>query len=192
VIDAKATIARVINILIAPNTEWRVIAAEPATASDIFYKYVLALAAVPPICAVIGFSLWGHISFGAGLFAAIVEYMLALGAVFFVVVVAQYLSPKYAGRDDFAQAAKLVVYSHTANWVGGVFFLIPPLGFVSVVFALYGLYLLYAGCSAVMAVPPQHAEGYSVAVIATVVITYGAISIIMGLVFNLGMFGLII
>jgi Yip1 domain len=191
VADAKAMVARVINILIAPNTEWRVIAAESAIAGDIFYHYVLVLAAVPPICALIGFSLFGRISFGVGLLAMIVQYMLALGAVFFVVVVAQYLSPKYAGRDDFIQAAKLVVYSHTASWVGGVFLLIPPLAFVSIAFAVYGLYLLYAGCSAVMAVPPEHAEGYAVAVVATVVITYGAISIIMGLVFDLGMLGLI-
>jgi hypothetical protein len=191
VADAKAMVARVINILIAPNTEWRVIAAEPAIAGDIFYRYVLFMAAVPPISALIGFSLFGRISFGVGLLAMIVQYMLALGAVFFVVVVAQYLSPKYAGRDDFIQAAKLVVYSHTASWVGGVFLLIPPLGFVSILFAVYSLYLLYAGCSAVMAVPPEHAEGYTVAVIATVVITYGAISIIMGLVFDLGMLGLV-
>jgi hypothetical protein len=184
-------IARVVNILTSPNTEWRVIAAEPVHASDIFYNYVLIMAAIPPVAALLGFSFFGYASVGVALVAAMLRYLFALGGLFFVVVVAQYLSPKFDGRDHFVQATKLVVYAHTASWVGGIFLLFPFLWLLHLAFALYGLYLLYAGCSAVMAVPREHAAGYTIAVIATVLVTDGALSIILGLVLDMGMMGVV-
>jgi hypothetical protein len=183
-------IARVVNVLTSPNTEWRVIATERATASDIFYRYVLILAAIPPVASLFGFALTGAIDFAAGLLAALLYYVLALGAIFFIAIVAQYLSPKFGGRDDFILSTKLVVYAHTASWVGGLFLFFPFLWPLQLVLTLYGLYLIYAGCGAVMAVPPPHAAGYTIAVILTELVTYGAISIVIGVVFGMGLMGL--
>ena len=189
-VNETGIIARVVNILISPNTEWRVIAAERVTAGDIFYKYVLPLAAIPPVISLFGFALAGRIGFGAGFLAALLYYVVAVGAVFFIAVVAQYLSPKFGGRDDFVQATKLIVYAATASWVGGLFLLFPALWPLHLLLALYGLYLIYAGCAAVMAVPPAQAGAYTIAVIATELVTYGAISIVLGIVFRMGAMGM--
>lgn len=178
------------NMLFSPLVEWRVIAGERATVGDIFYGYILIMATIPPLCGVVGFTLSGRANFGVALLGGIVQYIFALGAIFFAALIAQYLSPKYGGRDDLVQALKLVTYSHTANWVGGLFFLVPSWSVFSLVLAIYGLYLLYAGASAVIAVPAERAAGYTLAVIAVIVLIYAVISIAMGLVLGMGRMGI--
>jgi hypothetical protein len=178
------------NMLFSPLVEWRVIAGEQATVGDIFYGYILIIAAIPPVCGVIGFTLSGRANFGGALLGGMVQYIFALGAIFFAALIAQYLSSKYGGRDDLVQALKLVTYAHTPNWVGGLFFLVPSWSVFSLVLAIYGLYLLFAGATAVVAVPPERAAGYTLAVIIVLALIYAVISIIMGLVVGMGRMGI--
>jgi hypothetical protein len=181
------------NILLTPASEWPVIAEENTRVGDIFYGYVLILAAIPPLAILIGYSvIFGRIGFGFAFIGGIVQYSLSLGAVFFVALVAQWLSPKFGGRDDLVQATKLVSYSHTATWVGGLFFLIPFIRVASLLLALYGIYLAYLGATPVMAVPPERAAPYTIAVILTVIVVFFLISLVMSIFLGLGMLGMMV
>ena len=74
-------IQRVKNILITPKTEWPVIDAEPATIGGIYKNYVMILAAIPPICLLIGLLVFGmpYFAFPMGylIAQAIVTYVMA-------------------------------------------------------------------------------------------------------------------
>jgi Yip1 domain len=160
---------RVKNILIAPKREWPVIAEEPADVASLYTGYILPLAAIPPLCSVIGLSVVGmmgyRMGFGAALGWAITRYILALVAVYIAALIASKLAQTFGGRDNLVQGLKLIAYSATASWVGGIFALIPVLSILGALMSLYSLYLLFTGAAVVMSVPEDRAVGYSAAVI---------------------------
>ena len=184
---------RATKIILTPTTEWDVAAGEDTGVSDVFYGYVLILAVIPPLATLIGYSLiFGQINFGFALIAAIFQYSLSLVAIFFVAMVTQWLAPKFGGLDDLTQAMKLVAYAHTATWLGGILFLVPGLSFISLAFAIYGIYLLYLGVTPVMAIPPERAITYTGAVVLTVFVTFFLLSMIMAIFFGLSAVGLMV
>lgn len=172
-------IARAKNMLMAPKTEWRVVAAEATDVASLYTGYIVPLAAIPPVCGFIGFSIVGmggmHMGFGRGLISALVQYVLSLVAVYVSAFIASKIAPSFGGREDLVQALKLIAFSATASWVGGVFGLLPVLLILSAAMSLYSLYLLFVGAAVVMEVPEDRAVGYSVAVI---VLTIGVFLIL--------------
>jgi hypothetical protein len=160
---------RIRNILIAPKREWPIIAEEPADLASLYTGYVLPMAAIPPVCSAIGLSVVGimayRMGFGAALGWAIMRYVLSLVAVYVAALIASKLAPTFGGRDNLVQGLKLIAYSATANWIGGVFGLIPVLSILGVVMSLYSLYLLFTGAAVVMSVPEDRVVGYSAAVV---------------------------
>jgi hypothetical protein len=189
----ERVLSRAKNILLSPTREWPVIAEEDTSVGDIYYGYVLILALIPPVATLIGYSiLFGRIGFGFGFIGAIIQYCLSLVGLLFVALVAQWLSPKFGGRDDLEQATKLVAYSHTASWIGGLFFLIPLIRVASLLLALYGIFLLYLGATPVLAIPPERAILYTFAVILTVFVTFFLISLVMTIFLGLGMMGMMV
>jgi hypothetical protein len=181
-------VTRVVNILLLPTSEWPVIAEEETRSGDLFYGYVMIMALIPALSTLIGYSLVaGRISFGFGLIGAILQYCLSLGAISFVALVAQWLSPKFSGRDDLDQAMKLVAYAHTPSWVGGAVFLYPPVAMVSLILVLWGAGLAFLGATPVMAVPPRRALPYTLAIIFTVLIVFFLVSLVMSIFLGLGM-----
>jgi hypothetical protein len=115
---------------------------------------------------------------------------LSLAGVYVVAVIARWLAPQFGGRDDLVQALKLIAYAHTASWVGGLFYLIPPLSIVSLLLTLYGLYLLYLGAAPVMGVPAESAVTYTVALIITVIVVFVLIGFITSALLGIGMIGM--
>jgi hypothetical protein len=179
-------VARAKNMLMTPKTEWAVIADEPAEVGAIYKEYILLLAAIPPVCQFLGLLvLWHYLGFGAGLGGAILQYVFSLIGVYVIAFIAARLGPSFSGRDNIVQAVKLVAYGATARWVGGVFLLIPVLGWLLyLLMALYSLYLLYLGTVPVMGVPSDRAVPYTVAIIVIVVL----VSLFIGLV-DMTLFG---
>ncbi|HEX3895394.1 MAG TPA: YIP1 family protein, partial [Rudaea sp.] len=57
--DFNKIIARVKNILLAPKTEWPVIAAEPETVAGLYKNYIVIIAALAPIATFIGLVVFG-------------------------------------------------------------------------------------------------------------------------------------
>jgi hypothetical protein len=183
---------RVQRILVQPKTEWPVIEAEQTDVPTLYKSYIAPLAAIGPICTLLGMMMigmsvplagqirWG---LGYGLRVVIVQYIGMLIACFVAAVVFSELAPTFASRKDRVQALKLVAYAMTASWLAGVLNLIPFLAFLGIIAALYSLYTLYVGLPVMMKTPPDRvipyfAVGFVVTLVANIVLFFilGALS----------------
>lgn len=192
-----ALIDRVKNILLSPRSEWPVIDTEPATVASLYTGYIMPLAAIPVICQALGMSLFGmtipllgthyRTPMGSALTSAAVLYVFSLAAVFLVALIVDGLAPTFGGTKNQVQALKVVAYSYTASWVGGILSLFPPISILGVLFGLYSLYLLFLGLPVLMKSPPDKAVGYTVVVvICAIIVTWVIFFAIAALGFGMG------
>jgi hypothetical protein len=169
--DLNKIIQRARALLVSPRTEWPVIAAEPATVQDLYREYIMILAAIAPVCQFVKTSILGYawhgfriyrLGIGAGLTAAVVEYVMSLVGVYVLAVIIEALAPNFAGEPNRIQALKVAGYSYTASWIAGCAQILPGLyGLVALAGALYSIYLLYLGFPSTMKVLPERASGYT-------------------------------
>jgi hypothetical protein len=158
-----SVVDRVRNILVTPKTEWPVIAAEPATVGSIFKDYVLIVALLPLVGALLGGLLF---SGGLLIVPAIAAYAIGLGVLYVMALVADALAPGFDGRKDSVSAMKLVGYAATPQWVAGFFAFIPGLNIIiGLIGFAYAAYLLYLGSMATMRVPASKAAAYTIVLI---------------------------
>jgi hypothetical protein len=184
-------VERAKNIVLQPNQEWPVIAGEAADTKSLFVGYAMPLAAIPPIAAWLGLSVIG-VSAGilgtyrapivGGLGWAILSYVLGLVSVFVLGLIIDALAPSFGGEKNQLQAMKCAVYAHTPAWLGGIFSLIPALGILALIAALYGLYLLYLGLPVLQKAPRDKAVGYTVVVVLCAIVLTIVVSVIGGIV----------
>ncbi len=181
---------RVKRLLLKPKEEWLIIDAESVDVTSLYKSYIVPLAAIGPVCGLIGLSIVGislpmvgtfRLPFGSALAQAVVNFGLMLGGVYVVALIIDALAPTFGAQRSKNQALKLAAYASTASWLGGVFALIPALGMLSLLAALYSLYLFYLGLPVLMRVPPERAIGYT----AVVIISTVALFIVIGAVGNL-------
>jgi hypothetical protein len=163
-----------------PITEWPVIASESADVGSLFTGYIIPLAAIGPVCSIIGLGLLGPLGLVGGIVAAIVGFVVALVMTYVLAFIAAKLAPSFGGRDDVLQGLKLVGYSYTAAWVVGVFNILPFGRFFGIL-GLYSLYLLYLGAQPVMGVPQDRSVIYIVVLIVVAALLLIAFSIVTGL-----------
>lgn len=176
------------NILLKPNQEWPVIAAEPTTVRDIAIGYVLPLAAIGPVATFIGGQVFGYGALGftyrpsllSSLGSAIATYVLGVVAIFVLSLIADFLAPRFDGQANRVNAFKLIAYSWTAAALAGVFGLLPSLGFL-VFLGLYGVYLLYLGATPLMKIPADKAAGYTAVTIICAIVANFVVAALAGL-----------
>jgi Yip1 domain len=188
--DLNKIIRRARALLVSPRTEWPVIAAEPATVQDLYREYIMILAAIPPICEFVKVSLVGYawhgfriyrLGIGAGLTAAVVEYVVSLVGVYVLAVIVEALAPNFAGQSNRIQALKVAGYSYTASWIAGCAQILPGLyGLVALAGAIYSGYLLYLGLPSTMKILPERAGGYTAVVVILALILGWIIAVITG------------
>jgi len=183
-------VTRAKNIVLSPNTEWPVIAAEQTTVKDLYQGYIAPLMAIGPICSFLALLFFARgLGMGAGLVGMIVIYAINLAATYVVALLAQFLAPQFGGRANIVDALKLVAYSSTPAWVGGVFNLIPLLAILDLLLALYGFYLLYAGATPVVNVPKERAAIFTIVLVVAVIIVFFITTTIVGAIIGAGMMG---
>lgn len=154
-----AMIDRIKAILLEPKTEWARIAAESATPQSLYTGWILILAALGPIALTIR-------TLGGGIGVAILSYAIALAIVYVVAMIVDALAPSFGGEKNMNEALKLVAYSMTAAWVGGLFQIIPFVGWlVALAGAVYSVYLFYLGAPALRKCSDDKAVGYTVVVV---------------------------
>jgi len=178
---------KVVGILTKPADEWREIAAGPSTVEGLIRGYVAPLAAIPAVCAWIGFSLIGisvplfglyRIGFVRGLVAEIVSWVFTIAAVWLDAIIIEKLAPTFQSHGGTTQAMKLVAYAMTPVWLAGVLNLVPVLSPLQLIAALYAIYLFYLGLPPVMKTPSDKVIPYmlvSAIVIILVTIVIGAV-----------------
>lgn len=172
-------IARVKNILVSPASEWEVIKAEPSSIRSLFTGYAMILAAIGPICTLIGGQIFGYGALGVhwrpdlmgAIAGAIAGYVTSLAGVFLLGLAIEHLAPTFGGVKDRLSGMKVAIYASTAGWLAGVVGLVPALSVLGLV-ALYGLYLLYLGLPRLMESPPERALVFTVATVVVGVIVF--------------------
>lgn len=178
-------VERVKRILLTPQTEWEVIAAEQTTTQELYTKFIMPVAAIGPVAQFIGYSLFGVSIFGttyrvpivSGLTSALVTYVLTLVGTYILALIIDSLAPTFKGRQAQIQALKVAAYSSTAAWVAGIFALIPGLRFLAIL-GLYSVYLLYLGLPVLMKTPRDRALIYTGVVIIAAIVLFMVTGII--------------
>jgi Yip1 domain len=171
--------ARIKAILLTPRAEWPRIAQEHTGIAELYLRYILPLAAIPPLCKLIGWSLlYSYIGFGIGLIAALAAYVLGLAGIAVLALIAGRLAPRFDGQPDIGQAFKLIAYAATPGWIGGVFRLVPGLAVLSVLMSLYSIYLIYTGAQAMLAVPGDRSVGYTATVLFVAILVLVASAVV--------------
>jgi len=187
-------VSRVKAILLKPNDTWLEIKNEPATVKDLFTSYAAILAAIPPIASFIGFSLIGmsvlgfhyRMPLGSGLGHLIVSYVFSLVGIYLVGMIIDALAPSFGSSKNQLNAMKVAVYSWTPGWVAGIFLIIPSLAPLSMLAALYGLYLFYVGLPILMETPKDKAIGYVIVTILVSIVVSILVGTISGALFGVG------
>ncbi len=176
----RALSERAKNLLKHPAAEWAVIDTEPATVQGLYRGYLCWLAAVGPVCWLIGSVVFGRTSIASAVPTALVLYLVWLVAPYLAALAIEALAPRFGGEKNRIQALKVAVYAPTASMLSGVFSLIPALSFLAIV-GLYSLYLLWVGLPRLMRVPAERAGGFYAV---TLLVLIG-IGIVVGLALSL-------
>lgn len=178
-----ALVARVKGILLQPKSEWLKIDGEFATTKSLFTRHAMILAAIGPVCSLLGGQLMPimgvKLSIVGAIVVALVSYGMSLLGVFLLGLIINALAPNFGGTANKVQAMKLAVYSWTAAWLAGVFGLIPMLGILAIL-GLYSFYLLFVGLPILMKVPEDKKVGYFIVTVIAGVVMYFIISAIVG------------
>ncbi len=162
---------RATNILTKPAAEWPAIASEVTTPMDLVTSYAAPLSAIPAICSFIGLSIVGmsiplmgtiRTPITSGLASAVVCFVLGLVGLYVSAIIIEKLAPTFQSKGDTTQAMKLVVFASTPVWVAGILQIIPALGLLVILAALYAVYLFYLGLPPVMHTPGDKVIPYMV------------------------------
>lgn len=157
-------LSRAWGLLREPKKEWEQIKAEQTTIPHILIGYVAPLAAIPPVCDLIGSALFNRlltVEPGEAVIRAVVTWLVTIGLVFFLGVLVNVLADNFDGDKDELAAQKIAAYSLTPSFLSGVFSLWPPLWWVSL-FALAAMvYIMFRGLPILMKAPPDRALAYA-------------------------------
>ncbi|CAN5193657.1 hypothetical protein BH10PSE13_BH10PSE13_16360 [soil metagenome] len=161
-------VSRAKAILTDPKQEWPRIAAEPKTIGEIFTGYSVPLALIGPVAAFLGGQIFGFGAFGfsyrpsllGGVSTAITTFVLSLVSLVVLMLIVEFLAPKFGGTATRTSAFKLVAYGMTASALAGVFGIIPSLGWLGIV-GLYSFYLFYTGVTPILGVPADKALSFT-------------------------------
>lgn len=196
-VTAPGFVARVMNVVLSPRSEWGVIAAESTTVAQLYKGYIVILSALAAVLAFVHLSVIGanlpfgggvmRYPLGAGLTATVMSFVFGLIGVLVIGFIVNGLAGTFAAQPDQRQAMKVAAYSLTPAWLSSILALSPIaptlLQFLA---GCYGIYVLYLGLPVVMRSPREKAVGYT----AAVVICTMLLGIVFGVVAGgLGIFG---
>jgi hypothetical protein len=177
--DIAKLIERAKNICLTPKTEWPKIADEPADVMSLYTGYAMILAAIPAVAGFIGMSVVGmslpiigtiRIGMIEGLTQMILSYALGLGMIFVLSLIIDALASTFDGQKNPIAALKLAIYSYTPFWLAGILMIIPALGLLTILAALYSIYLLYTGLPSLMKNPPEKSIGYTALIVVCAIV----------------------
>jgi len=181
---------RIKQIILAPKTEWDVIAGENAPQSKVFMGYVLPLSLITLVAAFIGYGLIGFSVLGThfssiswGIRQAIVQWVVMVGGLYVTALVINLFAETFGAKKNFDKAFSLVAYAYTPMLLAGIFYILPMLSFLVWVGGLYSLYLLYLGLKPMMEAPAQKITTYFVVSLIGMIVATGVISAILTAIF---------
>ncbi|MFN7914121.1 MAG: Yip1 family protein [Vicinamibacterales bacterium] len=182
-----ALVDRVRNMIVNPEREWPVVAAERTDPAQLVAGYLVPLAVVSAVAGFIGSTLLAAVlpfgtfvgGFVSGIIGACISVLLVIVGCYIVALIINILAPYFGARPDYTQAFKTAVYGNTAGLAAGVAQIIPIIGSLVVLLAsLYGLYVLYLGLPHTMQVPRDRTMVYFLAILAVCIVLAVVVSIV--------------
>jgi hypothetical protein len=175
-------------MILTPAAEWRTIERESGDPGYLFVNYVACLAAIPPICQFLRWHVFGwrhmrfyhHAGLFGGLFGALAHWLAAFVVVYAMALIVDALAPTFSGQKNRESAMKLVAYAMTPAWLGGVFVLIPGLGFLRFLALLYAVYVFWLGLPILMKSPSDRTGPYALAAILCGIVLFAVVVAIVG------------
>jgi hypothetical protein len=177
---AEFILSRAYGLLRDPRGEWEQIRKEETSVAAILIGYVAPLAAIPPVCGLIGTFLFGYRAAGqvvrpelsAALVGTLISFIISVAMVFLLGILINAVAENFDGdRDDLA-AQKVAAYSLTPTFLSGLFSLWPPLWWLSLVAIAASAFLLYRGLPALMKAPEDRAMGYAATVAVAALVSF--------------------
>ncbi|MFI5263004.1 MAG: Yip1 family protein [Candidatus Kapaibacterium sp.] len=164
-------------MILAPKTEWAVIAAEESSATAVFMSYAFPLILASAAAGFIGYTfIWRDAVYEFswregvnetaaltwGLFFSIRTLLIGALGVWLVAAGVNAQAKNFGSEKNMGRAMQLVAYAMTPAWLGGIIMIYPPIGIIGLLFGLYGLYLLYLGLPLMMKTPKEKVVTYTV------------------------------
>jgi hypothetical protein len=159
-------VRRAKGLILSPKAEWDIIQTENMSVADLYLRYIVFLAAIPPFATFLGVWLFGysrgglgdaHVTFLSGATRAAAQYLLSLPMIFVVAFVLSNAAPHFDGRSNDAKALALAAYSFTPAWLAEIFGLVPGLRWLDVL-GFYGVYVFYLGVTRMLKCPKDNAD----------------------------------
>ena len=183
--DKTGLVKRVLNLLIKPKTEWKVIATEPPDTKKILVGYVLLLAILPAVFSFLNTLIYsGSFSLGYALIQAMISYIVTIGLVFISAFVVDLLAPSFETEQNFDRSFQLVSYAYTPACVISILSIIPGVNFIAILTGFgYLAYLVIGGLQVIKKTPQDKASGYGILLVIMMLILYFLIGAILGFIF---------
>jgi hypothetical protein len=175
-------VERAKNIITSPKTEWEAIANEEPNVQQILIGYVLPLALIPTIATIIGWGaigILGFTSFTYGIALGLVQLINAFLSVLITSFVIDALATSFGSTKNFGRAVQLVAYSLTPVWVFGILYILPSIGWLSILLGLYALLLIYLGLTPLMKTPEDKKAVYMIVSVIILIAVYWIITLIL-------------
>ena len=173
-VHEEGFLGRIRGMLFSPSHEWRLIAAEPSSATAVCWRYLVPLALFGVLAVILGYSLIGYdmpffghrrASLVASLTRGALQFVFAFVGTFLIAWLVAALASTFGGRRDSARALKVTVYGLTPFWLAAMLQIVPSLGMLALLIGLlYGFYLMYLGLPALMGSPRDKSIGYIIVV----------------------------
>jgi Yip1 domain len=169
---------RVRGMLLAPTTEWLVIAGETITPGRLFAGYVMPMSALSALILLGAASITARAPLASLIAMAALTVCFEVTGVYVLSLIIDALAPFFRGEHGRRQALKTAAFAFTPLWLSSVFIPFPTWSAALQVLAgLYHTYLMYLGVRVLMKSPRDRALGYATTVVLC--------EVILGLVFSL-------
>jgi hypothetical protein len=177
--DPQFLMIRAKSALTEPLVLLEKVKGESASPQGIYISYLMPLMAIPAICSFVGFTFIGQNlpfigtyrwPFFSGLVHSVLNFCGMLIVVAITALIAEKLAPKFKAQTDFISTLKLFAIVWTPACLGGIFSLIPALGFIGLFFGIYSLYLFFKGIPVTVSVAEDSKLAYSLATFALTIV----------------------
>ncbi len=152
-------IEQIKDMFLSPGTFWDEVKAEQISEGEIVKKYFLFIAAIPTIAGFFGALFIGE-NFFRALIWAVLFFGCAIAGVYLLTKVIMFLAQSFNAKKDELAIFKLVAFSFTPMLLAGIFFIVPPIYWLSIV-GVYGFYFFWIGFQKIVECPEEEEFNFS-------------------------------
>ena len=157
-------LSRAYGLFRDPKLEWEQIKAEETNIPSILLGYVAPLCGFFSVCVLVGSLLFERPPLDKAFIGAIVTFILMTALVALMGYIINVVAENFDADKNELNSQKVSAYAMTPFFLSGVFWLWPPLIWLTFVAVGLSAFLLYRGVPPLMKTPPDRALGYAATV----------------------------